>query len=59
MHYKDVVKHFGGVTAAARELGMTRMGVYLWQTKIIPYGRQCQIELLTGGKLKAANGKRK
>ena len=56
MRYDDIVKHFGGVTQAAKALGMTRQGVYNWRTQPIPYPRQLLIQQVSRGRLKATNG---
>ena len=56
MKYKDIIRHFGGVSQTARALGMTRQGVYNWRTQPIPYPRQLHIQQASRGKLKATNG---
>lgn len=52
MKTKDVISFFQTPSNAARALGITRQAVNSWG-KYPPLGRQFQIELLTGGKLKA------
>ncbi|WP_368203172.1 DNA-binding transcriptional regulator DicC [Aeromonas rivipollensis] len=47
----DVIAYFGGVTKTAKALGISKSAVSLWGEDI-PYGRACQIQLLTKGKLK-------
>ncbi|GKQ95992.1 MULTISPECIES: Cro/CI family transcriptional regulator [Aeromonas] len=47
----DVIAYFGGVTKTAKALGISKSAVSLWGEEI-PYGRACQIQLLTKGKLK-------
>lgn len=51
MTKEEAIKHFGGAPALAEALGVFRQAVYQWDE--IPAGRQFQIELLTGGALKA------
>jgi hypothetical protein len=58
MNYSDVVKHYGGVSQAAKQLSRTRPGIYYWRDNGIPYPTQLYIQELTHGKLKAKNGKR-
>jgi len=54
----QVVKHFGGQRAAARELEVTQPSVWGWvRDRKIPYLRQLDIERRTNGKLKADNNK--
>ena len=50
MRTQDVIRHFGGVTAAARALGVTRDAVYKWGDTV-PRLRACEIQLRTGGRL--------
>ena len=47
----DVIAYFGGVTKTAKALGISKSAVSLWGEEI-PYGRACQVQLLTKGKLK-------
>lgn len=50
MNIHEVITHFGGVSAMAARLGVTRMAVYQWKKAgVIPFPRQAQIELETGG----------
>jgi DNA-binding transcriptional regulator YdaS (Cro superfamily) len=50
MDINAVITHFGGVSAMAARLGVTRMAVYQWKKAgVIPFPRQAQIELETGG----------
>lgn len=49
----DVVKHFGGISALARALGINRQSVYHWKehyNSAIPELRCYQIQALTDGK---------
>ncbi|HGY0993382.1 TPA: Cro/CI family transcriptional regulator [Aeromonas salmonicida subsp. pectinolytica] len=48
----DVLNHFGSVTKTADALGISKATVSCWGTTI-PKSRAYQIEVLTGGKLKA------
>ena len=47
----DVIAYFGGVTKTAKALGISKSAVSLWGEET-PYGRACQVQLLTKGKLK-------
>lgn len=53
MTLKDALKHFGSRNKIAKALGIKRQAVTRWKDGI-PLLRQCQIELLTSGKLKRA-----
>jgi hypothetical protein len=55
MNIDKVVEHFGGRQATADALGLkTAHAIGYWQRdKRIPYPRQCQIQILTGGKFVA------
>ncbi|WP_342040573.1 Cro/CI family transcriptional regulator [Aeromonas caviae] len=54
MQKHDVLEHFGSITAIAiaRAIGISHAAVSKWD-ETIPQGRAYQIEVLTGGKLKA------
>ncbi|MCS3769290.1 DNA-binding transcriptional regulator YdaS (Cro superfamily) [Aeromonas hydrophila] len=52
MRKQDVISYFGGVTKTAIALGINKATVSCWG-ETIPKGRAYQIEVLTGGKLKA------
>lgn len=52
MRKQDVISYFGGVTKTAIALGINKATVSCWG-EAIPKGRAYQIEVLTGGKLKA------
>jgi Bacterial toxin YdaS len=45
---KEVIKAGGGAVALARELKITRQGVYLWQQDGFPLSRLAEISRLTG-----------
>jgi biotin operon repressor len=47
----DAVRYFGTKAELARQLGITRASVSGWRE--IPIDRQCQIEVITGGRLLA------
>ncbi|MGY6039078.1 Cro/CI family transcriptional regulator [Aeromonas sp. AE23HZ002T15] len=52
MKKNEAVKHYGGVVQLATALGIKPQSVSQWG-ETIPQGRAYQIELMTGGKLKA------
>ncbi|WP_429077134.1 Cro/CI family transcriptional regulator [Aeromonas veronii] len=52
MKKQDAIDHFGGVTQLANVLGCSSQAVSQWRDTI-PKGRAYQLELLTGGQLKA------
>lgn len=52
MNTRDAVAHFGGVIRLAEALGIGRAAVYQWGERP-PLDRQCQIEVMTGGALRA------
>ncbi|MGE6107873.1 Cro/CI family transcriptional regulator [Aeromonas sobria] len=52
MQKHDVLEHFGSITAIAKAIGVSHAAVSKWD-KTIPIGRAYQIEVLTGGQLKA------
>lgn len=52
MQKSAVLEHFGTVTATAKALGISHVAVSKWDDTI-PKGRAYQIEVMTGGKLKA------
>jgi len=50
----EVVSHFQGIAAAARVLKVSPPSISQWiNSGAIPIDRQCQIELVTNGALKA------
>jgi hypothetical protein len=55
MQTKDAIKWAGDRPALAEKLGVTIPALYQWK-KFPPGPRQIQIELLSGGKLKAEPG---
>lgn len=46
-----LIEHFGSRAALAKALGINRQAVYQWD--VVPPARAYQIEVLTGGKIKA------
>lgn len=52
MTFDDLCAHYGNANKAAAELGMHRQRVYRWKDGI-PMEAQIDIEVATGGKLKA------
>lgn len=52
MNKSDVLSYFSGVAATAKALGISHVAVSKWGDTI-PQGRAYQIEVLTGGALKA------
>jgi|26BtaG_2_1085354.scaffolds.fasta_scaffold67583_2 DNA-binding transcriptional regulator YdaS (Cro superfamily) len=52
MQKADVIDYFGGVSSAAKALGITSNAVSQWGESVPPL-RQYQIERITRGKLKA------
>ncbi|KAJ8740022.1 helix-turn-helix domain-containing protein [Aeromonas veronii] len=58
MKKADVLEHFGGGSKVARALGISAATVSCWG-EVIPKGRAYEIEVLTGGALKAGECVRK
>lgn len=52
MTTKEAIEHFGGIKALADALGMWPHPIYQWGDRP-PMARQYEIEVKTGGKLKA------
>lgn len=53
MTFHELVQYFRSQSNAARAIGIKPPSVHAWKEKGIPYDKQCQIEILTGGALKA------
>ena len=54
MTVDDVINHFGPTQpGAAQRLGVTSQALSYWRRAGIPMVRQYQIEVLSGGKLRA------
>jgi len=54
MNYTQLITFFGTQTKAAAAIGLAPPSVYAWRETTIPFARQCEIEILTGGELKAS-----
>ena len=52
MTTEEAIDHYGGVRALAYSLGLTTAAVYAWG-RYPPLGRQYQLEIKTGGALRA------
>ena len=53
MTYDDLITFYGSQAGAARRLGLKQPSVHDWQHTTIPYDRQCQAQIDSGGKLTA------
>lgn len=54
MKYEDVMKFFGGTQKqVAIVLGVRQTTVSAWVRSGVPYGRQCEIQLMSDGILTA------
>lgn len=53
MDMNDLRKHFGTQAAAAAAIGKSKQVVSAWNRNGIPLGRQYEIQVLTGGRLRA------
>jgi hypothetical protein len=53
MTYQELIDHFKTQAAAARALDIKQPSIAGWKDSGIPTPRQYQIEIITGGKLKA------
>lgn len=55
---QDIIEHFGTIAAAARALDIKGPSISGWVSNgEVPIDRQCQIEVVTGGRLMADRGK--
>lgn len=52
MMKEEALSHFGGVVELAKALGCKPQAISQWRD-VVPKGRAYQIEVLTGGELKA------
>jgi len=53
MTYGELIKFYGSQAEAARSLGLKPPSIHEWRDNTIPYERQCQIQIATGGRLMA------
>lgn len=53
MTYDELIEHYGSQAEAARALGLKPPSISEWQDTTIPYPRQCEIQIATGGRLLA------
>lgn len=53
MTTEEVVAHYGSKAAVAKALSISKASVSGWGDEP-PHGRQCELQILTKGKLKAA-----
>ena len=54
---EQVIEHFGSITAVATALKLQPPSVSGWKAQgKVPIDRQCQIEVITGGRLVADRG---
>jgi hypothetical protein len=54
MDAKQIERHFGGLSEAARALETSRQVVYGWREKGVPDDWQLKAEYVSGGALKAS-----
>lgn len=52
MEYQALIEHFGGVTKAAKALGLAKQTVDSWSARRIPTKHQLKASVLSGNKLK-------
>ena len=55
MTKREAIEYFGTAAAVGRALGIGRAAVGAWDE--IPIDRQCQLEIVTGGAIKADRDK--
>lgn len=53
MTTEEVIKHYGSKAAVARALGLEKSAISQWGDEP-PHLRQCELQILTKGKLKAS-----
>lgn len=53
MTYDDLVDTYGGLSKAARALGLAKQTVHRWRDSGIPFEKQFIIQMKTKGRLKA------
>jgi hypothetical protein len=54
MNFDQVISHFGTQQKTANALGLSQSSIAEWKKNGIPEGRQFQIQVITGGALRAA-----
>lgn len=54
MKKSEVIDFFGGIQQTADALGIRYQSVREWPEEGVPEGRQYQIQVISGGKLKAS-----
>lgn len=58
MTYSELIRHFESLTKAAAALQLPISTVSDWRAGI-PFGRQCEIQIVTGGALTAERGRQR
>jgi hypothetical protein len=53
MTFDELIDFYGSQAEAARRLGLSQPSVFDWKETTIPYDRQCQVQIDSGGKLRA------
>lgn len=53
MTTKEAIKYFGSATALADALGCGKSTISMWGDEP-PHGRQCELQIMTKGKLRAS-----
>jgi hypothetical protein len=54
MNFQDLINHFGSQANAAKAVGTSPQVVSMWKRNGIPPGRQFELQILTGGVLRAS-----
>jgi hypothetical protein len=54
MQFHDLINYYGTQAAAASAIGTSAQVVSAWKRNGIPLGRQYEIQVLTGGQLRAS-----
>jgi hypothetical protein len=53
MNFQDLVTHYGSPQQISKALGVSKQLVSYWKRAGVPLGRQYEIQVLTGGRLRA------
>ena len=53
MSYDELLENYGGLSKAARALGISKQTVHRWKAAGIPFEAQFNIQIKTKGRLKA------